>query len=222
MSVDRAPRPPATPLPVDAVVPELRTALCDAGRAVLAAPPGAGKTTRVPLALLPDLDARLIVLEPRRVAARAAVGRLAHQLGEPVGATVGLTTRDERRVGRTTRIEVVTDGVLLRRLQRDPALTGVDLLLFDEFHERNLVADLALAFALEARAALRPDLRLLVASATLATERVAALLGGRPGGCRRGPPAPGRGRAPSATHPSRAAVRRARRRRRRPGPGDGR
>ncbi len=169
------------PLPVDAVLPELRAALTTHGRAVLCAPPGAGKTTRVPLDLLAaGLSGRLVVLEPRRVAARAAARRLAAGLDEQLGATVGLTTRDERRVSRNTRIEVVTEGVLLRRLQRDPELPGTGLLLFDEFHERNLEADLALAFALEVRATLRPDLALLVASATLEVDRVADLLGGAP------------------------------------------
>lgn len=166
-------------LPVDAVLPELRAALAGRGLAVLQAPPGAGKTTRVPLALLAaDRQGRLLVLEPRRVAARAAARRLAAQLGEDVGGTVGLTTRDERRTSRRTRIEVVTEGVLLRRLQRDPALDGIGLVLFDEFHERNLEADLALAFALETRDAFRPDLQLLVASATLDGPRIARLLGG--------------------------------------------
>jgi ATP-dependent helicase HrpB len=181
---DRRPPDPDA-LPVDAVVPELRRVLADRGLAVLQAPPGAGKTTRVPLALLDaDRQGRLMVLEPRRVAARAAARRLAGQLGEDVGGTVGLTTRDERRTSRRTRIEVVTEGVLLRRLQRDPALDGTGLLLFDEFHERNLEADLALAFALETREALRPDLELLVASATLDGPRIARLLGGA------GPPVP--------------------------------
>ncbi len=168
-------------LPVDAVLPAVRAALDGPGTAVLQAPPGAGKTTRVPLDLLEHgLEGRLVVLEPRRVAARAAAHRLAAQLDEPVGRTVGLTTRDERRTSGATRIEVVTEGVVLRRLQRDPALEGVGVVLFDEFHERNLEADLGLAFALESRGALRGDLRLLVASATLEGRRVADLLGGAP------------------------------------------
>lgn len=172
---------PAPSLPIDAVLPAVRAALRDEGAVVVQAPPGAGKTTRLPLDLIDhDLCARMVLLEPRRVAARAAARRLAAQRGEPVGATVGLTTRDERRTSAATRIEVVTEGVLLRRLQRDPGLDDVDLLLFDEFHERNLEADLALAFALESRDTLRPDLRLVVASATLEGERVAALLGGAP------------------------------------------
>ncbi|GGI09617.1 ATP-dependent helicase HrpB [Egicoccus halophilus] len=170
---------PSTDLPVEAVLPAVTDGLAGAGRVVLEAPPGAGKTTRVPLALLASgLDGRLVLLEPRRVAARAAARRLAEALGESVGGTVGLTTRDDRRTSRRTRIEVVTEGVLLRRLQRDPALDGVGTLFFDEFHERNLESDLALAFALESRSALRDDLRVLVASATLDGGRVAALLAG--------------------------------------------
>jgi ATP-dependent helicase HrpB len=179
------PGPPsraAEPLPVDTVLPTLRTALAEHGVAVLEAPPGAGKTTRVPLDLLAHeaYDGRLVLLEPRRLAARGAARRLAAQLGEDVGARVGLVTRDERRVSAATRIEVVTDGVVLRRLQRDPSLAGVGMLLFDEFHERRLESDLALAFALETRAALRDDLRLLVTSATLDGAAVAELLGGAP------------------------------------------
>ena len=176
---------PGPPLAVDAVLDPLLAALAGAGRAVLAAPPGAGKTTRVPLALLArdqreHRRGRIVVLEPRRVAARAAAARMAAQLGEPLGHRVGLTTRDDRRRSRATRIEVVTEGVLLRRLQQDPSLPGVGVVMFDEFHERNLEADLALAFALETRAALRDDLELLVASATLEVDRVADLLGGAP------------------------------------------
>jgi ATP-dependent helicase HrpB len=168
-------------LPVDAVLGDLRAALGTAGRAVLQAPPGAGKTTRVPLDLLAHgLSGRLLLLEPRRVAARAAATRLAAQLAEPLGERVGLTTRDERRVSAATRIEVVTEGVLLRRLQADPQLSGVGLVFFDEFHERSLEADLGLALVEEVRAALREDLRVLVASATLDAGRVARLLGGAP------------------------------------------
>lgn len=165
-------------LPVEAVLGEVRAALAGHGCAVLQAPPGAGKTTRVPLDLLEhDLAGRLVLLEPRRVAARAAARRLAGQLGEPLGGRVGLTTRDERHTSRDTRIEVVTEGVLLRRLQRAPSLPGVGTVFFDEFHERNLEADLALALVAEVRAALREDLRVLVASATLDGGRVGALLG---------------------------------------------
>jgi ATP-dependent helicase HrpB len=177
-------RRPPTDLPVEEVLLPLRDALADGGLAVLQAPPGAGKTTVVPLDLLDAAlvrpDHRLVLLEPRRVAARAAARRLAGQLGEEVGRTVGLTTRDDRQVSRATAIEVVTEGVLLRRLQRDAGLDGVGTVFFDEFHERNLEADLALAFALETREALRPDLRILVASATLDGTRVARLLGGAP------------------------------------------
>jgi ATP-dependent helicase HrpB len=147
---------------------------------VLQAPPGAGKTTVVPLALLaaPWLKGQAIVmLEPRRLATRAAARRMAQTLGEQVGETVGYRVRGETRVGRATRIEVVTEGVLTRRLQRDSALEGVGLVIFDEFHERSLDADLALALTLETRDVLRPDLRVLVMSATLDGGRVAHLLG---------------------------------------------
>ncbi|WP_211262417.1 ATP-dependent helicase HrpB [Nitriliruptor alkaliphilus] len=182
---DPVPTPPddlAAPLPVDAVLPALRDALAEHGTAVLEAPPGAGKTTRVPLDLLAHgtFAGRLVLLEPRRLAARGAAQRLAAQLGEEVGGRVGLVTRDERRVSVATRIEVVTDGVLLRRLQRDPSLPGVGLLVFDEFHERRLESDLGLAFALETRSALRGDLQVLVTSATLDGAAVASLLGDAP------------------------------------------
>jgi ATP-dependent helicase HrpB len=176
--------PPTTDLPVEGCIDELRDALATAGHAVLHAPPGAGKTTIVPLRLLaePWLDgSRIVVLEPRRLAARAAARRMASLLGEEVGATVGYRTRDERRVGRDTRIEVVTEGILTRRLQHDAALPGVGLVIFDEIHERNLQADLALALTLDVRGVLRPELRILAMSATLDTGRVAALLGGADG-----------------------------------------
>jgi ATP-dependent helicase HrpB len=168
-------------LPVEACIGDVRRALCDAGHAVLAAPPGAGKTTIVPLRLLdePWLGTdRIVVLEPRRLAARAAARRMAALLGEEVGATVGFRTRDEARVSRATRIEVVTEGILTRRLQRDAALPGVGLVVFDEVHERNLQTDLALALVLDARSVLVPELRVLAMSATLDTRRVSALLGG--------------------------------------------
>ncbi|MCU1492310.1 MAG: hrpB [Acidimicrobiaceae bacterium] len=177
------PHPAATGLPVEEVLPELRAALAHGGAAVLQAEPGAGKTTLVPLRLLGEpwlCDGRIVVLEPRRVAARAAAARMAALLGEEVGATVGYVTRDDRRVGRTTRVEVVTDGILTRRLQRDPSLAGTALVVFDEFHERHLQADLGLALTLDAREGLRPDLRVLVMSATLETGPVSALLGGAP------------------------------------------
>jgi ATP-dependent helicase HrpB len=171
---------PASPSPVDEAIPAVRRALAGAGHVVLVAPPGSGKTTIVPLRLLgePWLGGqRIVVLEPRRLATRAAARRMASLLGEPVGVTVGYTTRDDRRVGRSTRIEVVTEGVLTRRLQHDPSLPGTGAVLFDEVHERNLQTDLGLALALDARAALRPDLRVMAMSATLAGERVAALIG---------------------------------------------
>lgn len=172
-----------TGLPVEECVPALRHALADAGQAVLVAPPGAGKTTVLPLRLLDEpwlAGRRILMLEPRRLAARAAAGRMASLLGGPVGETVGFATRDERRVGRATRIEVVTEGILTRRLQADPSLPGVGLVVFDEAHERNLQADLALALLLDARPALRPDLRILAMSATLQAAAVAALLGDAP------------------------------------------
>ena len=170
-------------LPIVSVLPEVRAALAGAGVAVLRAPPGAGKTTGVPLALLGEAwlgDRVVVVLEPRRLAARAAARRMAGQLGEEVGERVGYRVRFDSRVGPRTRIEVVTDGVFLRRLQEDPTLDRVGAVLFDEFHERRLDSDLALALCLEARASLRDDLRVLVMSATLEGGAVAALLGGSP------------------------------------------
>ena len=170
-------------LPVMPVIPDVRRALSEGRGAVLIAPPGAGKTTCVPLSLLdaPWLSGRRIVmLEPRRLAARAAARRMAEMLGETVGETVGYRVRLESRVGASTRIEVVTEGILTRRIQRDPELSGVGLVIFDEFHERSLQADLGLALCLEIRGALREDLRILVMSATLAGEPVARLLGGAP------------------------------------------
>jgi ATP-dependent helicase HrpB len=170
-------------LPVEAVLPELRAVLESGSAAVLQAPPGAGKTTLVPLALLEEgwLDGqRIVILEPRRLAARAAAGRMAWLLGEHVGETVGYRIRLDTRVGPGTRIEVVTEGVLARLLQADPALEGVGLVVFDEFHERSLHADLGLALCLQSRALLREDLRILVMSATLAGAPVARLLGEAP------------------------------------------
>lgn len=166
-------------LPIDPVLPALAAALEARGVAVLLAPPGAGKTTRVPLHLLRTLPAgqKLVMLEPRRIAARAAARYMARTLGEPVGATVGYRVRLDTRVGPATRVEVVTEGVLTRMLQHDPSLEGTGVVIFDEFHERSLHADLGLALALQSRAILRPDLRLLVMSATLDGARVAALLG---------------------------------------------
>ena len=171
------------PLPIDDALPALRSALAAGSRAVLVAPPGAGKTTRVPLALLGAdwlADGRIVMLEPRRVAARAAASRLAATIGERVGETIGVRTRGDSRVSASTRVEVVTEGVLTRMLLADPALDGVGALLLDEFHERHLVADTGLALALETQAVLRPELRLLVMSATLDSDAIARLLGGAP------------------------------------------
>ncbi|MCF6781695.1 ATP-dependent helicase HrpB [Stutzerimonas stutzeri] len=168
------------PLPIDEALPALRQALQSRDEVVLEAPPGAGKTTRVPLALLDEawLDGQSIVmLEPRRLAARAAAERLASELGEKVGETVGYRIRLDSKVGPKTRIEVVTEGILARRLQDDPALEGVGLVIFDEFHERSLDADLALALTLNARDLLRDEpLKVLLMSATLEGERLSALL----------------------------------------------
>ncbi|MGH1368219.1 MAG: ATP-dependent helicase HrpB [Maritimibacter sp.] len=163
-------------LPIDDVIPELLMRLSEAGRAVLMAPPGAGKTTRVPLALLDQVAGKIIMLEPRRLAARAAAERMADTLGEEVGRTVGYRIRGEAKTGKSTRIEVVTEGILTRMIQSDPELTGVGALIFDEFHERSLNADLGLALAWEARGALREDLQIIVMSATLEAGPVAALL----------------------------------------------
>ncbi len=171
------------PLPIDAVLDKLKLALRSGHGAVLLAPPGAGKTTRVPVVLLgePWLKGRKVVmLEPRRLAARAAARRMADLLGEPVGATVGYRVRMDTQVGPATRIEVVTEGVLTRRLQSDPGLRGVGLVIFDEFHERHLESDLGLALCLDLQGVLNPELRLLVMSATLEPAPVAGLLGGAP------------------------------------------
>ncbi len=170
-------------LPIQEALPDLLSALNASPNAVLVAPPGAGKTTRVPLALLdaPWLGGRsIVVLEPRRLATRAAARRMAATLGEEVGGTVGYRVHLDSRVGPKTRIEVVTEGVLTRRLLGDPELAEVGAVLFDEFHERSLNADLGLALCLEAQAALRPDLRLLVMSATIDGAQVARLLGSAP------------------------------------------
>lgn len=171
------------PLPIEPVLPELSEALGRVGVAVLQAPPGAGKTTRVPLALLaePWLERRtILLLEPRRLAARAAARRMAATLGQVPGDTVGFRIRRESVVSRATRIEVVTEGILTRMLQHDPALERAGLVIFDEFHERSLHADLGLALTLQTRALFRPDLRILVMSATLDGAAVGRLLGGAP------------------------------------------
>ncbi|RWR34194.1 ATP-dependent helicase HrpB [Sinirhodobacter populi] len=168
------------PLPIDAALPGLKSALAREGRAVLVAAPGAGKTTRVPLALLDQVAGRIVMLEPRRLAARAAAERMAETLGEAVGQTVGYRIRGEAKVSKSTRIEVVTEGILTRMLQSDPELAGIGCVIFDEFHERSLNADLGLALTWEARGALRPDLNVVVMSATLDAEPVAALLDDAP------------------------------------------
>ncbi len=170
-------------LPIETVLPDLLAALAERTCVVLQAPPGAGKTTRVPLALLGQpwlAERRIVMLEPRRLAARAAARYMAQHLGEPVGRRVGYRTRLDTRVSTATRIEVVTEGILTRLLQEDPELSGYGAVIFDEFHERSLNADLGLALALDAQQALRPDLRLLVMSATLDAEPVARLLDDAP------------------------------------------
>lgn len=173
---------PAPLLPVSGALPALRDAIAVRGMAVLQAPPGAGKTTLVPLDLMASglVAGRILLLEPRRLAARAAAERMAETLGEPVGQTVGYRIRGEAKTSAVTRIEVVTEGILTRMIQSDPGLAGIGLVIFDEFHERSLHADLGLALCLEVRGALRPDLALLVMSATLDAGPVAALMGDAP------------------------------------------
>ncbi|MBW8881640.1 MAG: ATP-dependent helicase HrpB, partial [Asticcacaulis sp.] len=166
-------------LPVEEIFPDLKAWLAENTTALVIAPPGAGKTTGVPLALLdqPWLQGQsIILLEPRRLAARAAAARMAETLGEPVGQTVGFRVRGESKIGPKTRIEVVTEGVFGRRVLDDPGLDGVGCVIFDEFHERSLDADLGLAFARDSQTVLRDDLRLLIMSATLDGERILSLL----------------------------------------------
>jgi ATP-dependent helicase HrpB len=173
----------AAPLPIDAVLDELRATLAARNSAVLVAPPGAGKTTRVPLALMEDgwlQGGKILVLEPRRIAARAAAERMAHSLSERVGERIGLRARMVSKSGPRTRIEVVTEGVFTRMILDDPGLSGIGAVLFDEFHERSLDADLGLALALDCQLGLREDLRILPMSATLDGARVARLLGDAP------------------------------------------
>ena len=172
-----------TSLPIDVALPQLTAALARNDVAVLVAPPGAGKTTRVPLVLLDEpwaKDRKILVLEPRRLAARAAAARMASTLREQVGDTVGLRVRFDSKVTKRTRLEIVTEGVFTRLVLDDPSLEGIAAVLFDEFHERSLDADLGLALARDAQLGLRPDLKLLVMSATLDGARVAALLGNAP------------------------------------------
>ncbi|MFY8030353.1 MAG: DEAD/DEAH box helicase, partial [Devosia sp.] len=173
---------PTDALPIDDALPGLAAALAAGPFAVLVAPPGAGKTTRVPLALLAAPwrgDGRIVMLEPRRLAARAAARRMAQTLGESVGDTVGYRVRLDAKVSKATRVEVVTEGVFSRMLLDDPELKGIAAVIFDEFHERSLDCDLGLALALDA-AALRDDLRVLVMSATIDGARVARLLDNAP------------------------------------------
>ncbi|MGZ4791077.1 MAG: DEAD/DEAH box helicase, partial [Ilumatobacteraceae bacterium] len=172
----------ADDLPVVDVLPQLSAALEQHGSALLVAPPGAGKTTIAPLWLIEQhwLEGKIVMLEPRRLATRAAARRMASLLRTEVGGLVGYQTRDERRIGRDTRIEVVTEGVLTRRLQHDPELPGVGLVIFDEVHERNVPTDLGLAFALDARATVRPDLRVLAMSATPDVAKLTDVLGDAP------------------------------------------
>lgn len=181
------PRPPTLPalpaLPIDEALPALTRSLRGHPRVLLHAPPGAGKSTIVPLALLPSpwLQGRkILMLEPRRIAARAVAARMAHLLGEPVGKTVGYRTRLDTRVGRDTLIEVVTEGILTRMLQENPELADIACVIFDEFHERSLNADLGLALCIESQQNLREDLRLLVMSATLDLGSLAKLLDDAP------------------------------------------
>src|SRR5258708_288493 len=172
-----------TPLPIDAVLDQLARALAGNNAAVLVAPPGAGKTTRVPLALVDAAwigNKKIIMLEPRRIAARASAERMARTLGERIGETVGYRVRFGSKVSRATRIEVVTEGIFSRQILDDPELNGVAAVLFDEFHERSLDADMGLALARDAQIGLREDLRILVMSATIDGARVAKLLGDAP------------------------------------------
>ncbi len=164
--------------PIDVVLPELLASLDVQPRVVLEAPPGAGKTTRVPLALLQAdwCTGKVLMLEPRRIAARAAAGYMAAQLGEAVGETVGYRIRFERKISGSTRVEIVTEGILTRMLQDDPLLDGISAVVFDEFHERHLASDLGLAMCLEVQSDVRPELRLVVMSATLDGERLATYM----------------------------------------------
>jgi ATP-dependent helicase HrpB len=178
-SADSGDFPWSEPLPVDEVIPVLRATLSTGRSAVLQAPPGAGKTTHVPLALLDEpwlAGARIVLLEPRRLATRAVTSRMSQLLGERTGETVGYRVRRDTRVGPRTRIEVVTEGILTRMIQSDPTLDGIGLLIFDEFHERSIHADTGLALALHSRSLVRPDLRIVVMSATLDGARVSKLL----------------------------------------------
>jgi ATP-dependent helicase HrpB len=175
--------PTMSDLPITPILPSLTKALAGHANVILSAEPGAGKTTRVPLALLEEAwlkGRKIVMLEPRRLAARAAASRMAQSLNEAVGETVGYAVRRERKISAATRIEVVTEGILIRQLQTDPALLDVGLLIFDEFHERSLDGDLGLALALDVQAGLREDLKILVMSATLDEARLSHHLGAAP------------------------------------------
>lgn len=171
-----------TSYPIDEVLPALKETFISSSAVVLHAPPGAGKTTRVPLALLDDIrdKRRIVMVEPRRIAAVSAARWMSHLLNEDVGRTVGYAIRFDRRISKETRVEIVTEGILTRRIQVDPTLEGIAMVIFDEFHERSLYADLALALCLDVRRNLREDLKILVMSATLDCSPIAALLGGAP------------------------------------------
>ena len=170
-------------LPIDDVLADVRSGLRIGNRLILAAPPGAGKTTRIPLALsgllgeTPVIQGRILMLEPRRIAARMAAQQMARSLGEPLGRTIGLTTRVDRKVSDATRVEVITDGLFTRRILSDPELNGIGAVIFDEFHERGLNSDLGLTLAMETQGVLRDDLRILIMSATLDTEKVSNVFG---------------------------------------------
>lgn len=168
-------------LPIREIVPDLNVAL-QSGHAVVSAPPGSGKTTLLPLILRAEqwlAGKKIVILEPRRIAARAAAVRMSELIGEPVGRQIGYRIRFESRISPATKVEVVTEGILIRQLQNDPELAKVGLIIFDEFHERSIQADLGLALCLDL-CQLRPDLRLLVMSATLETEALGKLLGNAP------------------------------------------
>ncbi|MBP9650316.1 MAG: DEAD/DEAH box helicase, partial [Syntrophaceae bacterium] len=172
-----------TSCPIDEILPELKEAIRKHSSVVLQAAPGAGKTTRVPLALLdviPPEKGRILMLEPRKLAAVSAARWMAKTLGEEIGQTLGYSIRFDSRVSKETRVEVMTEGILTRRILANPDLAGVAMVIFDEFHERSLQTDLALALCLDIRRALREDLKILVMSATLDGGPVAALLNGAP------------------------------------------
>ena len=173
-----------TSLPIDEIIPLILESIAHSPSVVIQAPPGAGKTTRVPLSLLAapllNKNLRIVMLEPRRLAAVNAARWMAACLGEDVGRTIGYTIRFDRRVSPETRIEVVTEGILTRRLQTDPLVDGIGMVIFDEFHERSLNADTALALCLDIQQGLRPDLKIVVMSATLDGGPVARLLGDAP------------------------------------------